>query len=172
MKKIKIEKLTLNIGAGKEHARLDKAVKVITDIAGKAPVKTITNKRIASWGLRPGLPVGCKLTLRNKEIPELLKRLLSAKDNVLALSSFDENGSISFGIKEHIDIPGAKYDPKIGILGLQVCLTLFRPGFRVKKRRLNKAKVGHNHRITKDEAIEFMKKNYNIKIKEEIEVEE
>ncbi len=172
MKKIRIEKLTLNIGAGKEQVNLNKAIKVIEDITGITPVKTKTTKRIAAWGLRPGLPIGCKLTLRKKQVPDVLKRLLSAKDNILSIKSFDDHGNISFGIAEYIDIPGTKYDPKIGIMGLQASITLSRPGFRVKQRKLFKSKIGKNHRITKQEAIDFMKKEYNIKIKEEIEKED
>jgi len=172
MRSIKIAKLTLNIGSGKEQSQLNKAIIVIKDLTGKTPVKTITNKRIASWGLRPGLPIGCKLTLRKKDIPELLKRLLNAKDNILNLKAFDDNGNVSFGIKEHIDIPESKYDPKIGILGLQASVTLERPGFRIKKKRLAKSKVGKAHKITKQDAINFMKENYNIKIQEELDVEE
>ena len=172
MKNIKIDKLTMNIGAGKEQTILNKAISVIKDITGKDPVKTVTNKRIASWGLRTGLPIGCKLTLRKNDIPELLKRLLIAKDNILNVKSFDDHGNVSFGIKEHIDIPGTRYDPKIGILGLQACITLSRPGFRIKKRKLNKARLGKNHKISQQEAIDFMKTAYNIKIQEEIDAEE
>jgi large subunit ribosomal protein L5 len=172
MKEIRIEKVTLNIGAGKEQANLNKAIKVIKDITGIEPVKTITKKRIAGWCLRPGLPIGCKLTLRKTQIPEILKRLLSAKDNILSQKSFDNCGNISFGIAEYIDIPGTKYDPKIGIMGLQICITLTRPGFRIKKRKLNVSKLGHDHKITKQESIDFMKKNYAVKIKEEIDEEE
>lgn len=172
MRKIKISKLTVNIGAGKEQANLKKAISVLNSITGKEPVKTITQKRIAAWGIRPGLPIGCKLTLRKKEVPELLKRLLNARDNILSEKCFDNLGNISFGIKEHIDIPGTNYDPKIGILGLQASITLKRPGFRVKIRRLKKTKIGNVHKITKQEAINFMKENYEVKIKEEIESEE
>jgi len=172
MKEIRIEKLTLNIGAGKEQINLNKAVTVIKDITGITPVKTITNKRIAGWGLRPGLPIGCKVTLRKSQIPDVLKRLLSAKDNLISEKSFDNYGNISFGIQEYIDIPGTKYDPKIGILGLQACITLARSGFRVKKRKLNLSKIGHKHKISKQEAIDFMKKNFDVKIKEEEEIDE
>jgi len=107
-----------------------------------------------------------------KKIPELLKRLLTAKDNVLTLKSFDNCGNISFGIHEYIDIPGTKYDPKIGIMGLQASVTLGRPGFRIGKRRIQTSKVGKTHKITKEEAIAFMKTNYNVIIKEEADLEE
>jgi large subunit ribosomal protein L5 len=172
MRTIKIEKLTINIGSGKEQANLNRAITVVKEITGLNPVKTITNKRIASWGLRPGLPIGCKITLRRKQIPQILQNLLNAKDNILSARSFDNLGNISFGIKEHIDIPGIKYDPKIGVMGLQACITLERPGFRTKKRKLFNSVIGKRHKITKQEAIDFMKKNYSVKIKEEIDKEE
>jgi len=59
MRAIRIEKVTLNIGVGKEQSRLDKGMKMLKQVTGIAPVKTTTNKRIAGWGLRPGLPPAC-----------------------------------------------------------------------------------------------------------------
>ncbi len=169
MRNIKIEKVTLNIGAGKDQTRLEKGLVLLKSIADAAPVKTITKKRIQEWGLRPGLPIGCKLTLRKNCAIKVLPRLLEAVDNKLRPTQFDENGNIAFGIHEYIEIPGVKYDPKIGIMGLQVCVTLERPGFRVKKRRVLARKIPTKHRITRNEAIEFMSKNFNIKLEEEQE---
>lgn len=166
MRDIRIEKITLNIGAGKDQVKLEKGVNLLKHITGIAPIKTVTNKRIPTWGIRPGLPIGCKLTLRKKPATELLKRLLAARDNKLNESQFDENGSIAFGIPEYIDIPGVKYDPTIGVIGLEVCVTLERPGFRIKRRKNLKRKIPPKHMIKKQEAIEFMKKNFNIKIGE------
>ena len=164
MREIKIEKITLNIGAGKDQPKLDKAVLLLKSISGKNPVKTFTNKRIEEWGLRPGLPIGCKLTLRKKAAQELLARLLDAKDNRLAEIQFDNSGNVSFGISEYIDIPGVKYDPNIGTMGLQVCITLERPGFRIKRRKLERRKIPFRHSIKKEDAMDFMKKSFNIKI--------
>ena len=164
MREIKIEKITLNIGAGKDQPKLDKAVLLLKSISGKNPVKTFTNKRIEEWGLRPGLPIGCKLTLRKKAAQELLARLLDAKDNKLTEIQFDNSGNISFGISEYIDIPGVKYDPNIGIMGLQVCITLERPGFRIKRRKLERKKIPLRHSIKKEDAIDFMKKAFKVKI--------
>lgn len=160
MKNIRIEKITLNIGAGKDQPRLEKGVALLAVIAESTPVRTITNKRVQEWGLRPGLPIGCKLTLRKNKAIRLLPRLLEAVDNRLNEKQFDENGNIAFGIKEYIEIPGVKYDPKIGIMGLQVCITLERPGYRIKKRRLLARKIPARHRITKQEAIGFMAGNF------------
>ena len=130
-------------------------------------IKTFTNKRIPTWGLRPGLPIGCKLTLRGKPAKEMLIRLLSAKDNTLEEKQFDKEGNLAFGVPEYIDIAGAKYDPKIGMAGLEVCVTLGRPGFRIKRRRIKQNKIPNKHRIPKEEAIEFMKKEFGIKVGEE-----
>ena len=138
MRDMRIEKLTLNIGAGKEQAVLEKGMLLLKNITGVSPVKTITQKRIAGWGLRPGLPIGCKITLRKIRAKELIKNLLAARNNSLSKINFDNHGNISFGIHEYIDIPGVKYDHKIGIMGLQVSLTLERPGFRIKKRKIMK----------------------------------
>lgn len=117
--------------------------------------------------MRPGLPIGCKVTLRRKNAIEILNRLLQAKDNKLKESQFDQNGNIAFGIEEYIDIPGVKYDPEIGIIGLEVCVTLERNGFRIKRRRIAKKMIPKKHMITKQESIDFMKKEFNIELEAE-----
>jgi len=166
MRGIRVEKVTLNVGAGKDQAKLEKGMLLLRNVSGINPVKTFTNKRIPSWGLRPGLPIGCKLTLRKKKADEILLKLLDAKDNKLNLRQFDKEGNIAFGIHEYIDIPGVRYDPKIGIMGLEVCVTLERPGFRIKKRRIMKRKISKKHRIKKEEVLEFMKKKFNVTVGE------
>ncbi|MBC8494663.1 50S ribosomal protein L5 [archaeon] len=166
MKEIKIEKVTLNIGAGKDQNKLKNADKLLKNITGINPVKTITQKRIAGWGLRPGLPIGCKITLRKEPAKLMLKRLLKAKENKLTDSSIDDFGNISFGIHEYIDIPEAKYDPDIGIMGLQVSVTLERPGFRIKRRKIMKRRIPLAHKISKEDTINYLKKEFNIEIGE------
>lgn len=167
MQKARIEKVTLNVGAGKDQNKLSKGVTVLKMLTGIEPVKTKTQLRVPSWGLRPGLPIGCKLTLRGEKARELLKRLIEAKDNILLPSYFDQAGNISFGIAEYIDIPGTKYDPKIGVIGLQVCVTLEKPGYRVKKRRIMPRKISKKHTVTKEEAMSFMTDEFKIKIGEQ-----
>jgi large subunit ribosomal protein L5 len=166
MKAITVEKLTLNIGAGKDAAKLEKGIKLIQNLTGIAPVKTFTNKRIPTWGLRPGLPIGCKLTLRRQAAVDLLKRMLQAKENKLQQSQFDNEGNLAFGVHEYIDIPGINYDPEIGIMGLEVCVTLERPGFRVKKRRIRKRVIPTNHRISREAAIAYMKEQFGVNVGE------
>lgn len=164
MKEIKVEKVTLNIGTGKEQVMLEKGISLLQNISNMKPVKTISKKRIPAWGLRPGLPIGCKVTMRKAKAKEVIKSLIASKDNVLRDSNFSENGSISFGIHEYVDIPGIKYDPKIGIIGLEVCITLERAGYRNKKRRVKKSKIGKKHIISKEESVNFMKNQYNVKV--------
>jgi len=166
MKTIKVEKITLNMGTGKDQGVLEKGLKLLKTLTKVTPVKTITQKRIQEWGVRPGLAIGCKTTLRKTPAEELLVRLLEAKEKHLKKSQFDAFGNISFGIHEYIDIPGSEYDPDIGIMGLEVCITLQRPGFRIKKRKIQKRKIPKTHQITKEEAIEFMKNKYNVVVEE------
>ncbi|MEM0353522.1 MAG: 50S ribosomal protein L5, partial [Archaeoglobaceae archaeon] len=65
-------------------------------------------------------------------------------------------GNFSFGIQEHIDLPGVEYDPDIGVFGMDVCVSLKRRGYRVAERRIARAKVGSKHRITKEETIRWL----------------
>jgi len=155
MKQIKISKLTLNVGAGKNEDLLKKGLKLLQKLSPVKPVKTTTQRRIPGWGLRPGLAIGCKTTVR-KNCPELLKKLLVAKENILSIKNFDQQGNFSFGVPEYIDIEGLEYDPDLKIMGLEVAVTLERPGFRVKKRIVKKSNLGNSHKITKDQAIEFV----------------
>jgi large subunit ribosomal protein L5 len=166
MQRVRIEKVTLNIGAGKDQKVLEKGMILLKNITGIPPVKTFTSKRIPGWGLRPGLPIGCKLTLRGSKAVEVLKRLLQSKDNVLREDQVDEQGNVAFGIKEYIDIPDVKYDPEIGVMGLEVCITMEKPGYRIKRRRIMKRKIHRKHSVTKEETREFLKKNFNVKFGE------
>ncbi|MFH1063468.1 MAG: 50S ribosomal protein L5 [Candidatus Woesearchaeota archaeon] len=161
-REIRVAKVTLNIGAGKSTDKLEKGLKLLEMLTSTKPVKTITQKRIAGWGLRPGLAIGCKVTIRGDKAHELLRTLLGALDNKLKSKQFDNEGNMSFGIKEYIEIPGFDYNPEIGVLGLQVCATLERPGFRIKKRSLLKRKINRKHRISQDEAIAFMKNSFAV----------
>jgi large subunit ribosomal protein L5 len=166
MRDIRIDKLTFNFGSGKDQAKLEKGMKLIKHITGTDPVKTITNKRIPSWGLRPGLPVGCKLTVRGKRAMDLIARLLRGRKDELSRAQFDDNGSVAFGVREYIDIPGVEYNPEIGIMGFEVCITMRRPGFRVRDRKLRSARLPKCHTIRREEAIEYMIKQFGVKVGE------
>lgn len=172
MRSIRIEKITLNVGTGKDQNVLEKGMQLIKHLTGSDPVKTMTSKRIPGWGIRPGLPVGCKLTIRNGQKSDLIKRFLGAKDNTLSLNNFDDRGNISFGVHEYIDMADTEYNPDIGIMGLQISITLERPGYRIKKRKIQKTKPSIKHIVSKEDAVNFMKENFKIQIQEEIPEEE
>ena len=161
MRKITIEKLTINIGVGKPGEPLEKALKLLQKMfPDKKPIITKAKKRIPAWGIRPGV----KLTLRKKDAYEALRWLLKAVNNTLKESQFDEYGNFGFGIKEYGWIPGLKYDPEIGMYGMDVIVTVARPGYRVMKRRLKRKTIPKRHRTTKEEVIEFLKKEFGVNI--------
>ena len=93
-----------------------------------------------------------------------LRRLLKAAGNKVRQSSFDNTGNFSFGIKEHIEIPGTKYIPELGIFGMNVAVTFERPGFRVKRRVIRKSTVGKGHLVTRDEAVKFIHSNFGTEV--------
>ena len=85
-------------------------------------------------------------------------------DRKISRKSFDRNGNLSFGIKEHIDIPGIKYSPKVGIIGMDITVAMERLGYRVKRRHRMKSKVGSGHLLVPDEAVIFMKNEFDVEI--------
>ncbi len=163
MNKISIEKVCINIGVGEAGEKLEKAKKLLERITGRKVVITKGRKKVPSLGVRPGLPIGVKVTIR-KDFDDLLKRLIAARENVINRSSFTNSG-VSFGIDEYLHIPGVDYDPSIGIMGMDVTIVLKKPGYRVKNRRIKKAKVGKKHLISVEDSINFMKNNYGVIVK-------
>lgn len=166
MNKIKLAKVTLNMGVGGDAGKLEKSAALLTNLAGQKAVKTTSMKRIPSWGVRPNLAIACKVTVSGEKAVNLLKRLFEANDFKIEAKKFDNAGNFSFGIAEYINIPGAEYNVELGIVGLDIAVTLEKPGFRVKKRMFRPGKVGKNQRITKDEAINFIKENFNVEVLE------
>ena len=164
MRKIFLSKVVLNMGVGKSGEPIEIGKKTLSQITGKKPNTRNAKKSQRDWGVRKGEPIGVAITIRDNDATELLKRLLVAKDNKINSHSIDNEGNVSFGIKEHIDIPGIKYDPKIGILGLEVSISLARAGFNVRLRSQNKSKVGKKHRISKDDTIKFLTENFGVQI--------
>jgi len=164
MRKIRIEKVTLHINTGEPGEKLDRAIQLLEKISGQKPIIVKAKKRVREWGIRPGLPIGCKVTLRKNKISEILPKLLAAINYKVYEHQIDESGNLSFGIDEYIKIPGIKYDPKIGMFGMDVIITLERPGYRVKRRRIRRAKIGNRHKIKREEAIKFYQEELGLKI--------
>jgi len=163
MKKISVSKVVINIGVGKSGEPIEKAKHALHELTGQRPSVRGAKETIRDFGIHKGEPIGAMVTLRRQQASEFLKRVIAAKSNVLKFSSFDSYGNISVGIHEHIDIPGTKYNPEIGIFGMDVSLSLTRPGYRIAKKR-NRQKIGRAHRITKDEAIKYFQQQFGVEI--------
>ncbi|MEM4298308.1 MAG: 50S ribosomal protein L5 [Nitrososphaerota archaeon] len=164
MQRVKIGKVVINVGVGKSGEPLERAKKMLTSLTSMAPSIRKAKKTIRDFGIHKGEPIALTLTLRGPRALEMLKRLLIAKNMRVPGSSFDENGGCSFGIKEHIDIPGTKYDPNIGIFGMDVCVQLEKPGYRVMRRRRARSKVGKKQRVSKEEAIQFFREVLKVEV--------
>jgi len=164
MRKIYVDKVVVNIGVGESGAELERAVKILELVTKKHGVKTKCRVKLPTWGIRPGLPIGCKTTLRGKEAIDFIDLTLKAKKYILKKKSFSKDGNFSYGIKEYLDVPGIKYNPELGIRGFDVCVSLRRRGYRVKLRKLKSTKVGKNHLVTKEDAMNFAKDNLKVVI--------
>ena len=164
MKKISVAKVVLNMGVGKSGEPIEQAKRALQQIGGQRPSPRNARATQRDWGVHKGEPIGVAVTVRRQPAIELIKRLFAAKGNQITGSSFDDFGNLSFGIKEHIDIPGVKYDPTTGILGLNVSISLQRPGFSIRLRSKHKASVGGHHRISAQEAKEFLTKEFGIQV--------
>jgi len=164
MLKPKIEKVVVNISVGKSGEPLEKAARVLKDLTGQTPCKRKAKKTIRDFGIRRGEPMACIVTLRKQRATEFLKKVLPVIDNKLSRKNFDRHGNFSFGIKEHIEIPGVKYIPEVGIFGMDICVSLGRPGYRVKDRRIEKAKIGSKHVLKPEEAMVFAKDALGLEI--------
>jgi large subunit ribosomal protein L5 len=164
MRNIRIGKVVINVGVGKSGDPIERAAKVVEEITGQKPSNRLARDTIRDFGIHKGEPIAVMVTLRKKRAVEVLKKLLAAKSNQVKASSFDNFGNISFGIREHIDIPGIRYKPEIGIWGMDVAIALERPGYRVSRRSKVPARIGKKHRITKEEAITFFKDKLQVEV--------
>ena len=163
MKEISLFKVVINIGVGKSGEPLERAKNALNELTGHTPSVRGAKKSVRDFNIHKGEPIGTMVTLRSNEAMEFLKRIMDAKKNTIKSSSFDNSGNLSLGIHEHIDIPGTKYNPDIGIFGMDICSSLTRPGYRISKKR-NPSKIGRKHKITKEDAISFFKKSFGVNV--------
>ena len=163
MRRIVIEKVVVNISPGKPGEPLEKAKQVLMLLTGMKPAERRARKTIKEFGVRRREAIAAIVTLRGRRAEEFLERALTAVGRRIKASSF-QNGVFSFGVREHIQFPGVKYDPKLGVLGMDVCVKLCRPGFRVAYRRRRRSRVGGFQRIAREEAINFMKERFGLEV--------
>jgi len=160
-----IAKVVVDIctGGGEELTRASTILELLT---GQTPVQSRARQTVRDFGIRRNEAIAVRVTLRHQIAEEFLKRTMKAKDDVLLLKNWDDDGNFAFGIAEHINIPDVKYDPQLGVQGMNITVCVERPGYRVKRRRRRKAKVPYRHRLTPAESMVFVKNKFGIEILE------
>ena len=165
MRMPRITKVSVNIGVGEGGQRLQLAEKALEMVTGMVPVRTLATSTNRDLGTRKGAPIGCKVTIRDSDtINAFLKDAFWVRQHTLPSYNFDASGNLSFGITDYTDFPGQKYDPDIGIFGMDVNVVLERPGHRVSRRRKQSRRVSASHRVGPEESRAWFSKSYKLKI--------
>lgn len=167
MEEVVIAKATLNIGVGKSGERLSRAMNLLSDLTGQEPVKTFSKVTNPEFGIRKHQPIACKVTLRGEKADKAIKMILEGIGSNLKEKQFDSQGNVSFGIAEHIDIPGIRYDPDIGIFGMNISVTFEKPGYKIKRRKIQQKKLPQKHVVKKEETMKYMEENFQVNINQE-----
>ena len=166
MRNPQIVKCVVNIGVGEGGENLRKAHSVIEMLTNQTPVDTIAQNTNADLGIREGQLIGCKVTLRSENAHRFLEKAFWVKNNMLLEESFDEYGNFSFGISDYTDFEGMSYDPNIGIFGMDISVELARKGVRIKNRKKKTKKIPDGHRLSREEAIEFVEEKFDVEVVE------
>ncbi|MHA2060039.1 MAG: 50S ribosomal protein L5 [Candidatus Ranarchaeia archaeon] len=174
MLKPSIAKVTVNMSVGQSGEKVQKAAKVLEALTGQKPVMLQAKNTIRDWGIHKKETIACKVTLRGKRAEDFLKKSLDVVDLRIPEKSVDQFGNFAFGFGEHIelDLKGAKYDPNLGIFGMDVAVTLERPGFRTIRRRVRRQPIPRRQRVTRDETIHILQKEYKVNVYRPEEEEE
>ncbi|AAK39882.1 60S ribosomal protein L11B (nucleomorph) [Guillardia theta] len=152
MRNIKLEKLVINCCIGESGDKLKKAARVLEQLTGQTPTFSKAKITIRNWGIRRNEEIACKVTVRGIKAEELLERALKVKDFMINEKSFSTTGNFGFGIEEHIDL-GIKYDPLVGIFGMDFYCVLCRNGHRIKYKKRSRSCIGKKQRIKKSDSI-------------------
>ena len=162
--KPRIAKVTVNIGVGESGEKLKKAESVLEGVTKQKPIQTLSKTTNKDWGLRKFMPIGCKVTLRKKAAETFLINALKIRENKISEYSFDNQGNFSFGVPDHTLFEGQKYDPNIGIFGMDICVTVENPGYRIKYRRIDRRKIPQRHQLTREATMKFITEVFSVEV--------
>jgi len=163
---IRIIKIVVNAGVGESGENRTKAEKVLEMITHQKPVATRAHSTNRDFGIRQGQEIGAKVTLRGSVALDFLGRAFEARDRQLDIASIDRYGNFSFGIADYTDFTGMKYDPQIGIHGMDVAVEVGRAGFRVRQRRQQARPIPRSIRSTAGETRAFLESQFHVTILE------
>lgn len=160
-----IDKVVLNIGVGQAGDRLSKASQVLEMLTSHKPALTTSKGTVRDFNIRRGLTIGVKVTLRKKDAEDFLERAFYAKDYKIPSYSFDRQGNAYFGIPDYTDFKGMKYDPDIGIFGMDVAIVFKRRGgYRVKNRRIGRKSIPSSIRVSKEESSKYLEERFKVRL--------
>ena len=166
MRALRVVKIVVNIGVGAAGERRTKAEKVLAMVTHQKPVATRARSTNRDLGIREGQELGTKVTLRGERAEEFLRRALATRENRMDPLSVDRMGNVAFGVPDYTDFPGMKYDPQIGIYGMDVCVEIGRPGWRIRHRSRAPRPLGLHSRPTPEEARRFLAEQFGVIIVE------
>lgn len=164
MQDVHIDKIVVHMGVGEAGDKLVKAENIMSEITGQKSVRTIAKRTQPAFGIRKGQPTGCKVYLRGNAAEKFIETSLNVIERKLFESQFDRSGNLSFGVEEHTDFPGQSYDPMIGIYGMDVNVILEKRGVRISRRNIARKKLPSKQRVTREDAVEFMKEQYQVEV--------
>ncbi|HTT26433.1 MAG TPA: 50S ribosomal protein L5 [Thermoplasmata archaeon] len=153
---VRVIKVVVNAGVGESGEPRAKAERVLRMITNAKPVATRAKATNRDLGLRMGQEIGAKVTLRGPTALEFLNRALEARDRQMDPDSVDRSGNFSFGIADYTDFPGMKYDPAIGIVGMDICVEVGRAGWRIRHRQRSARALPRHLRVRPDETRAFL----------------
>lgn len=166
MQEPRIDKVVVHIGVGESGQRLVNAETILKEITHHSPVRSVAKKTLPTFGIKKNEPIGIKLTLRGKAAEDFLNTAFKAAGSALRGSQFDELGNFSFGIEEHTDFPGMRYNPEIGIFGMDVNVSMKRAGYRIARRRIAQKKLPNKQRLNKGDTMDYIQKKFGVAISE------